>query len=234
MEFTGFPREFVDFLAALPFSNTVELLPENKPVYRRLISEPLALLYEGLAPVALSVSETLLARPSKCVSTMYSDMRFSHAPLKEYMYIRFREPCEKDILGLYFDMGCDYYSCGIRIYKQTSAGMDRVRAFAVANARAFCRELANMKTLGMEIKGEKFTRDHFPEVKSDELKELLNSRNFYIGRDCPVSDVVFSAALLEEIAGAFAGLAGMYALLKRGLSHGPHGKIGAPDQRREI
>ena len=110
-DFNGFSKDFVDFLFSLQFNNTIELLPENKPIYKRLITEPLTLLFHALTPVALSVSKTVITKPSKCVSTMYSDMRFSRTtPLKGYMYIRFREPFgEKDIWGLYFDMGCDYY-----------------------------------------------------------------------------------------------------------------------------
>ncbi|MCL1951909.1 MAG: DUF2461 domain-containing protein, partial [Oscillospiraceae bacterium] len=220
--FTGFPKEFADFLFSLQWNNTVELLPENKPVYQRLISEPLALLFHGLAQTAVSVSDTLVTRPSKCVSTMYSDMRFSrNTPLKAYMYIRFREPCgEKDILGLYFDMGCDYYSYGIRIYKQSSAGMARVRAFAAAHEQAFARELAGMQALGLEIKGEAFARDHFPGTQNAALKALLNSRSFYIGRDRPVSEVVFSGALHAEICNAYEGLRGLYLLLKQALYGG--------------
>ena len=220
--FTGFPQDFADFLFSLQWSNTIDLLPENRPVYRRLVTEPLTLLFHGLAPTALSVSDTLVVKPSKCVSTMYSDMRFSkNTPLKGYMYIRFREPfSEKDALGLYFDMGCDYYSCGLRIYKQTGAGMERIRAFAIANQEAFARELAGMQALGMAIKGDKFARDRFPDIENEALKELLNSRNFYIERDRPISDIVFSGELQTEIAAAYTGLKGLYLLLKKALYGG--------------
>ncbi|MDD4296883.1 MAG: DUF2461 family protein [Ruminiclostridium sp.] len=112
--FYGFPESFADFLFQLQFNNTTDSLPENKITYKHLITEPLTLLCNALTPTALLVSETLITKPSKCVSTMYNDMRFSRdTPLKGYMYIRFREPShEKDILGLYFDMGYDYYSYG--------------------------------------------------------------------------------------------------------------------------
>ena len=217
--FIGFPEEFADFLFSLQFNNTIDRLPENKPVYQRLISEPLALLCGALAPAALSVSDTLMTKPSKCVSTMYSDMRFSrNTPLKGYMYIRFREPAsEKDILGLYFDMGCDYYSYGLRIYKQTSAGMERIRNYALENKQAFIRELESIKTLGLSIKGEPFARDHFPDIENAALKELLNSRSFYIGRDCPISGAVFSGDLQKEISNGYGGLKGLYPLLKKAL-----------------
>ena len=193
-QFEGFPPEFVDFLFSLKFKNTLAQLPENKEVYKELINKPLILLFNNLSHTALSVSETLITRPSKCVSSMYADMRFSReAPLKEYMYIRFREPfSSKDILGLYFDMGYQHYSCGIRIYKQTSAGMDKIRKSALANKEAFIKELSAMNDIGMEIKGDKYAKDRYPNEKNETLKELLNSRNFYIGRDYEVGNSVFN------------------------------------------
>jgi len=220
MPFTGFPRGFVDFLFSLQFNNTIDTLPENKPVYKQLITEPLTLLFHALTQPALSVSETLITKPSKCVSTMYSDMRFSRTtPLKGYMYIRFREPSgEKDILGLYFDMGCDYYSYGIRIYKQTSAGMDRIRENILNNSGVFARELEDLNKIGMTIIGDKFAKDHYLEINNETIRDFLNRKNFYIGRDCPINESVYNDELRDEIAAAFIRLKGIYGLLKKSLS----------------
>jgi uncharacterized protein (DUF2461 family) len=195
------------------------MLPENKPVYKQLITEPLALLFHALTQPALSVSETLITKPSKCVSTMYRDMRFGGTtPLKGYMYIRFREPSsEKDILGLYFDMGCNYYSYGIRIYKQTSAGMDRIRENVLKNSGEFARELENLNKIGMIIIGDKFAKDHYPEINNEAIKDLLNRRNFYIGKDCLISESVYNGELRDEIAGAFIRLKDIYNLIKKSL-----------------
>jgi uncharacterized protein (DUF2461 family) len=204
----------------LQFNNTIDLLPENKLKYKRLITEPLTLLYHGLIPAALSVSDTLITKPSKCVSTMYSDMRFSRdAPLKGYMYIRFREPFgERDILGLYFDMGCDYYSYGIRIYKQTGAGKERIRERVTENSRAFARELKNLEQLDMKIIGDSFVRARYPEIKNATVKNLLNRKGFHIARDRPVNESVYNGKLQGEIAEAFVRLKGVYGLLKDSLS----------------
>jgi hypothetical protein len=147
---------------------------------------------------------------------MYGDMRFSRTkPLKEYMYIRFREPFgERDILGLYFDMGCDYYGCGIRIYKQTGAGMERIREYAVENSQPFSRELENLKRMDIAVIGDKFARDHYPEINNAALNDFLNRKNFYIERACPVNKAVFNGKLPDEIAGVYSSLKGLYSLLR--------------------
>jgi len=213
--FQGFPREFVDFLFRLQFNNTMAALEENKADYKRLITEPLTQLYHALIPAATAVSETITTRPGKCVSTMFSDMRFSRdKPIKEYMYIRFREPGRaRDILGLYFDMGRERYSYGLRVYKQTAAGMARIRDGILAEPRAFARELTAIGDMGMTINGDMFAKDRFPDVADDTLKGLLNRKHFYISRDCPVGEGVFNGELAGEISRAFIGLRGLYRLI---------------------
>ena len=217
--FCGFPKDFADFLFSLQFNNTIELLTENKPLYKRMITEPLTCLFHALTPVALSVSDTIITKPSKCVSTMYSDMRFSKTtPLKGYMYIRFREPfSDRDVLGLYFDMGCDYYGAGIRIYKQTSAGMERIRENIIENSRPFAREFENLTRLNMTIVGDKFARDHHPGINNEALKDLLNRKSFYIERACPINESVYNGKLLDEIAEVYHGVKGLYLLLRKTL-----------------
>jgi uncharacterized protein (DUF2461 family) len=218
-KFTGFPTAFTDFLFSLRFNNTFEMLPQNKETYKTLISEPLTLLFNSLVPAVLSVSDTLEVKPSKCVSAMYADMRFSRAaPLKEYMYIRFREPHGKaNIPGLYFDMGLEHYSYGIRIYKQTAAGMARIREGVLNNRPLFIRELSKLTQTGITVRGNSFAKDRFPDEKNAALKELLNCKNFYIGRDCPVGDNVFNGEIRNEIADAYEKLKGLYLLLRKSL-----------------
>ncbi|MCL2508399.1 MAG: DUF2461 domain-containing protein [Oscillospiraceae bacterium] len=219
MDFTGFPKEFADFLFSLQFTNTAALLPENKLKYKKLISEPLTLLYHSLVPVIADISESAMTKPSKCISTMYNDMRFSKdTPLKGYMYLRFREPfSDKDALGFYFDMGYEYYSYGIRIYKQTAVGMDKIRKGVLDKSKAFADELERLSKTGMTIYGDSFAKDRFPEVNNAVIRELLNKKSFYIGRDRALPSAAFGGELLSEISGAYRELGRVYLLLKDSL-----------------
>lgn len=219
MEFEGFPKEFPDFFFLLPHNNNMESLPVNKVKYKSLITEPLTLLYHDLIPVVHSISETAEIRPSKCISTMYNDMRFSGGtPLKTYMYLRFREPfSQKDVLGLYFDMGEEYYSYGIRIYKQTSAGMEKIRAGISPNRQAFREMLEQARKHDMAVMGDKYAKDHYPDLDDPIIKDILNRKNFYIGRNRVLSDVVFSKKLLEELSENYYLLKDFYLLWKKSL-----------------
>jgi len=224
--FSGFPQDFADFLFQLQFNNTLSAAEENKAIYKQLITEPLTQLFYTLIPAATAVSGTITTRPSKCISTMYSDMRFSRdKPMKEYMYIRFREPNrERNILGLYFDMGSSRYSYGLRIYKQTAAGTAEIWKSILTNQRSFAQELNTISNLGMTINGDMYVKDRFPGIKDDTLKNLLNRKHFYISKDCPIGESVFNGNLSNEISQAFAGLNGLYQLINSAINHRDGGK----------
>ena len=216
--FKGFQHEMRDFLFELHFNNTMEDLPQNKIRYKSLISEPLRLLYNEIQTVAASISGSIETKPSRCISGMYNDMRFSRGtPLKTYMYLRFREMngvIDADMLGLYFDMGLEGYSYGIRIYKQTSAGMVAIRETVLKKQEEFASALSEIKKSGAKIIGQSYKKDHYPNVDNPELKVFLNLRSFYICFDKTTNENVFCNKLADEIAGGFVKLKEFYALLK--------------------
>ena len=219
MKFNGFPVEFTDFLFSLQFDNSSDLLDQNKIKYKNLIIEPLTLLYNDLVPVVSNISDSIVVKPSKCISSMYRDMRFSRGtPLKDYMYLRFREPfTDKDVLGFYFDMGFEHYSCGIRIYKHTSAGMDKIRKYVVENELSFSQELEQLSRLGMKIYGDDFAKDRHSNINNKFLKELLNKKIFYVGSSHSVSPITFTDELFIELQSTYQKLSGLYLLLKKAL-----------------
>jgi uncharacterized protein (DUF2461 family) len=204
-EFNGFPREMPDFLFRLRFNNTIEKQAENIAIYRELVTKPLTDLYEALLPEVLKISSRLDTGRSRCVSTPYTDRRFAkNVPLKEYMYIRFKCGGGKtDIPGLYFDMGCDYYSYGLRIYKQTSHGSDMLRC-AISDATDVYSEAIDCTLKqGFKIIGDKYKTGKYPSLPQSSAKELLNHKNYYIAKTVPLNDNIFTSALASELKQGF-------------------------------
>ena len=212
--FCGHAPEMPDFLFELKFSNTLSAQAENMIKYKKYISEPLGLLFDGLCDTVLSLGLPVVTKPSRCISTPYTDRRFSPGvPLKEYMYIRFKaEDRETDIPGLYFDMGSEYYGCGIRIYKQTAQGMDALRKKIHESFRECSPLLDGLPSEGFKVIGTKFKKDRFPDIPESPAKEILNSREFRIERASPLNERVFTSALSDELSGVFTKLAGVFKL----------------------
>jgi uncharacterized protein (DUF2461 family) len=204
-KFNGFPKEFVDFYIQLSFENTIAKQSENIVNYKKFIMEPLNQLYYELLPVACEINPSLETKPARCISTPYTDRRFSPATsLKEYMYLRFKQSGKNnDIVGLYFDMSADMYSYGLRIYKQSASGFQKIKDLALKKPKVFEKEIENIISNGYEIVGDKYKKDHYPQIKSDVLNDFLNRKTFYISKKVKLNDKVFTKELADEITEGF-------------------------------
>lgn len=213
--FTGFLQGLPDFWFDLHFRNRSENEMELKDAYKAHITNPLADLYETLVPTVLNISEYVELSPSRCISSPYTDRRFSHGtPFKEYMYLRFKQKSKKtDVPGFYFDMGAEYYSYGLRIYKQTPGGLSKMKAHLSHYEETVSAILDEVLANGYEILGEDYKKDHFPDMKNCTLKMLLNKKSFYIGKKVGVNPTIFTAALATEIADGFRAMGEIFAIL---------------------
>ncbi len=207
-KFKGFPKETPDFLFNIKFYNTTSKEKENLAKYKILISEPLKQLYKELLPTVLNIDPRFETKQSRCVSTPYTDRRFSpSAPLKEYMYIRFKySDLSDNIPGLYFDMGCDYYSYGLRIYKQNIKGMDKIREKILKAPEHFSSVLDKLSDKGFFVIGDLYKKDKLPNMPDCPAKSLYNRKSFYIGKDVKINENIFSRELAEEIKANFLSL----------------------------
>jgi hypothetical protein len=95
--------------------------------------------------------------------------------------------------------------------------MERIRENAIENGQVFSRELENLNRQSMEVIGDKFAKDHYPEINDNVLKDLLNKKSFYIERACPINESVYNSRLRDEIAEAYRGIKGLYLLLRKAL-----------------
>jgi uncharacterized protein (DUF2461 family) len=214
--FDGFPKGVKEFLENLPFSNTLAAKEENIIDYKRLITRPLEKLYEALLPAVYEISENLDTKKARCVSSPYNDMRFSpKAPLREYVYIRFRlYGREENCPGLYFDMGSEYFSYGIWIFKRTTSGVKALHESMIDKQSDYSKAFENALSAGLSIGGEKYKKDHYPDIPDSPLKDMLNRKMFYIGVEFPINETIYTPALAEEISKGFYSLSKLVRLLE--------------------
>ena len=202
---------------SLQFCNTVDKQSENLAKYKTLITEPMNLLYLDLLCATDSFNIDFETRPARCIASPFRDRRFSPtAPLKEYTYLRFRKAGTKtNRIGLFFDMGSEAYGYGFKIYKPTAEGMDIFRKKIAVNYERFSELADNLINKGFEITGERYKKDHFPNIPKCLAKELLNRKCFEIAKTKPVGKSVFSNALARELFDAFLDLREFIQLLEK-------------------
>ena len=215
--FKGFDKETNNFLFELQFCNTIDKQSENLVKYKKYITTPINLLYLDLLDVVNQFDVDFETKPARCISTPYTDRRFSpNVPLKEYMYLRFRQANRKtNILGLYFDMGCDAYGYGLKIYKHNPKDMYFLREKISENYKLFSKLTDNLILKSFEITGEKYKKDHFPHIPNCSAKELLNMKCFSISKTKSVNDSVYTQELETELSNAFMDLKEFIELLAR-------------------
>lgn len=213
--FSGFDKNTNNFLFELQFNNTIEKQNENLSKYKEYISEPINLLYFDLLNVINQFDAEFETKPVRCISSPYTDRRFSpSAPLKDYMYLRFRIANRKtDIPGLYFDMGSEMYGYGLKIYKPTGIGMELLREKILDNQTIVSKSIDGLIKNGFEITGEKYKRDHFSSVKDCSAKELLNRKSFSISKSIPINNTIYCSDLVFELSNAFMELKEILQLL---------------------
>lgn len=204
-KFKGFNRNTNSFLFELQFNNTIDKQSENLIKYKEYITVPIHLLYLDLLDTISKFDVAFETKPARCVSTPYTDRRFSPTiPLKEYMYLRFRQANRKtDMLGLYFDMGSENYGYGFKLYNPTAKGMDLLREKIQNNIAHFSMLVDALIDKGFEIGGEKYKKDHFPGIEACSAKELLNRKAFSISKCKTVDEYVYSEKLRTELSAAF-------------------------------
>ena len=214
-KFTGFSKKLPRFWFDLHCNNNMENEAEWKDIYKKYVTNPLTDLYEALVPIVSDISENVELSPARCISSPYTDRRFSyHTPFKEYMYLRFKQKGKKtDVPGFYFDMGAEYYSYGLRVYKQTAKGISQMREQIALHEETVASVLEAVLENGYEIIGEDYKKDHFANVESRNVKMLLNKKSFYIGKRIYVNASVYTKEFADEIAECFRQMSSIFYLL---------------------
>ncbi len=84
--------------------------------------------------------------------------------------------------------------------------MDILRDKIAGNYEKFSEITDNLIKKDFEITGEKYKKDHFPDMAECSAKSLLNSKCFGISKTKPVCEKVLSGALTKELSDAFLDL----------------------------
>ena len=112
-------------------------------------------------------------------------------------------------------MGCECYGYGLKIYKPTSKGMDLLREKIFRDAEKFSALFDELKEKGFDISGEKYKKDHFPQLADCSAKNILNMKSFSVSKSKPVDETVYSENLKTELESVFLDLKELVELLDK-------------------
>lgn len=199
MSFEGFSADALRFLMENKINNSKQWYEDHKDEYRKWVANPFTELVNELGPAMLRIDSQIIIKPTKVISRVRRDTRFTHdkSLYRDNIWIVFlRDKSRMSTSACYwFELGQKGTSYGVGFYGATPQSMTRMRAMIMDNHPAFqfarkCYESQNRFTLG----GETYKKSKFPD-QPEKLKTWLDRKNIYF--DC--SETGFNLAFSKEL-----------------------------------
>lgn len=219
--FSGFPRDFLDFLSELSSNNNREWFAENKDRYKRSVVAPMSEFISAMDSRLAKVSDCFIADPRPNGGSMfriYRDVRFSHdkRPYKEHVACHFRHISGKDAHapGFYCHFEPNNVFFGGGIWRGPTPVLNDIRAAIDADQEqwkkatrgvAFKRRFGSVTGDGLKRPPRGFDEDH-------PLIEDLKRKSFFAVQHVDV-DLVYTKDFVREVEKAFVALSPLMAFL---------------------
>lgn len=218
--FEGFSMETLAFFAAVKFNNNREFLNENRDLFERAVKRPLVLLAEELAPTAQEIDPRVDPRPSRAVSRIWRDVRFSRdkSPLRDHMWLSFNPIGETkgDSCCFYFEISADAAAWGCGFYQMRPESMENLRRI-LREKPAYVKNIVSAPDFASRyaIRGESYQRQHQPPEGMDAaLGEIYRRKCVFCEHGVENLDELARPELAQQIAEGFRAAAPLYRLLR--------------------
>lgn len=210
--FQGFSQETIDFLWGIRFNNERGWFEAHKQDYQNH-------LYKPMKELGADVQARLLERYPKSqlnlkISRIYRDARrlFGRGPYKDHLWLSlFRWDEEEDGARpvLWFELTPDGWSYGMGFWCAKPVVMEKHRARIDRDPKPLLRlENKLRKQDQFVLNGPEYARQKgCPEPK---LAAWYNKKSLSVGRECPLSEDLYSPALVDTLVNGFSFLMPYY------------------------
>ncbi len=217
--FSGLTEDTYRFFMEIGFHNDRAFFEANRDRYRKSVQEPLWQLTEAIAPAALDVDPNFETRPSRVVSRIRRDTRFSRdkSLYRDHAWLCFKYPqtATSEEFVLYAEFNIDSYGYGMGMYAPSAARMAEIRSRILARPNVFLKAANAPGLQKFTLVGETYKRPKCPDAP-DALQPWLNRKAISYCFASPDVKQTYSRALVDEITEGFFALKEMYRLI-RGL-----------------
>lgn len=183
MSFNRFTSEALKFLLENKFNNSKDWYDSHKDIYKQYVYTPFVQLITELAPSMTEIDSQLLTIPSKLISRVRRDTRFTkdktmYRDNAWLVFVRDKSqmsssPC------FWFEINQSGSSYGIGYYGAGACSMSNLRDMILSSNPAFlsalnCYESQDKFVIG----GEMYKRSKFPD-QPENLRSWLDRKNIY-------------------------------------------------------
>jgi uncharacterized protein (TIGR02453 family) len=217
-KFTGFSPAAFRFLSDLEENNYKVWFDANKLVYESELLQPLKALAAALTPSFYEVDALMEFRPTKMISRIYRDIRFSidKTPYKTCMWIMFQRPFMRttddwtSFPGYYLEISRNGAAYGMGLFQAKKKIMDIYRdqiEYDQDNFKAITENLIGK--CGFEIGGEEYKRP-FKNDLPDYFQPWIQRKGIYLHKQMPVGEIFYSSEFVQCMEKEFAVLSPLY------------------------
>lgn len=217
MGFSGFTGDTPRFLFENKMNNSKDWYDEHKADYKKFVYNPFVELIEELAPTMHEIDSQLITLPSKIISRVRRDTRFTKDKTlyRDNVWLVFLR--DKSLMStapcFWFEISQKGSSYGIGYYGAQPGSMTKLREMILSKHPAFVQALAtyesqNTFTLG----GELYKRSKYPD-QPENLRAWLDRKNIYFESTQTGFTLAFSKELPEVLEEGFKLLKPIYDFL---------------------
>lgn len=215
--FNGLSRKTYDFFWDIAFHNEKYFFDASRERYKTDVQMPLYLLAAELEETAKSVDSDFATFPSKVVSRIRRDTRFSKdkCPFRDHAWLGYKHYGER--IGQSFCMYAEFerngYGYGMGMYAPDPQMMKEFRSRIMTKPGTFLSLVNNNEfTTRFSVVGESYKRDRFPDA-APELKPWLNRKQISFCYFSESIERTYSKEIEDEIKGAFLLMRPVYRFL---------------------
>ncbi len=198
--FQGFSQETVDFMWGIRFNNERGWFMDHKEQYRRSFLEPMRELGGELQA---ELAERFPRQPLELkVSRIYRDARrlFGRGPYKDHLWLSLFQGDDQAEEGarpvLWFELAPDGWSCGMGFWCAKAVTMEKFRARMDRDPETMLRlDRALRRQSALTLGGPDYARPKTP--SRPELAAWYNKKSLTVGREEPLTELIFTPELKD-------------------------------------
>lgn len=199
MSFNGFTGEALRFLFENKFNNSKDWYDNHKNEYKKYVYEPFVELIKELAPTMVEIDSKLITIPSKLISRVRRDTRFSNdkSLYRDNAWLIFLR--DKSLMSTspcyWFEINQKGSSYGVGYYGAETGSMANMRQMIINRHPKFINALQCYESQKeFVIGGEMYKKSKFPD-QPENLKLWLDRKNIYF--ECSQND--YKTAFSNEL-----------------------------------
>ena len=217
-DFSGFTHDAILFLKELKENNYREWFNERKHIYEEALLQPFRALAAMLSPTMYNIDPQFDLRPTKMLSRIYRDIRFSpnKDPYKTSMWLNFQQTTThwESFPGYFAELSDGHFMTGMGLFMPKRKIMDVFRE-EVDYSRESFKEMAEKAFLaGFEVGGEPYKRP-LPNNLPNFFQPWIQRKSVYTIKTIPLTDKrLYSEAIALQLMEDFTQIADLYHFMK--------------------